>query len=135
MFIHWGPVSIVGTEIGWSRGGERRGRSDPKTGNVPVEVYDNLYRIVESSFGYQDMVQGTLDAYLSTVNNRLNETMKRLTVISAIFAALTVITGVYGMNFQHMPELQWRYGYFVILAFMAFVAAGLVWLFKRNRWI
>ena len=107
----------------------------PKAALYFRDVYDNLYRIVESSFGHQDMLQGTLDAYLSTVNNRLNETMKRLTVISAIFAALTVITGVYGMNFQHMPELQWRYGYFVILAFMAFVAAGLVWLFKRNRWI
>lgn len=99
------------------------------------DVYDNLYRIVESSFGYQDMVQGTLDAYLSTVNNRLNETMKRLTVISAIFAALTVITGVYGMNFRHMPELEWRYGYFLILLFMISVALGLLWLFKRNRWI
>ena len=99
------------------------------------DVFDNLYRIVEASFGYQDLIQGTLDAYLSAVNNRLNETMKRLTVISAIFAALTVITGVYGMNFKYMPELEWRYGYFALLALMAAVVAGLLHLFKRNKWI
>ena len=79
------------------------------------DIYDNLYRIVDASMQYQDMVQGTLDAYLSSVNNRLNETMKRLTVIGALLPPLTVITGVYGMNFEHMPELHWRYGYFCVL--------------------
>lgn len=63
MFIHWGPVSIVGTEIGWSRGGERRGRSDPKTGNVPVEVYDNLYRMFNPvKFNPDEWVQLAKDA-------------------------------------------------------------------------
>ena len=73
---------------------------------------------------YQDMVQGTLDAYLSAVNNRLNETMKRLTVIGALLMPLTVITGVYGMNFEHMPELHWRYGYFCVLGVMALPVGG-----------
>jgi len=99
------------------------------------DVYDNLYRIVESSFGYQDMIQGTLDAYLSTVNNRLNETMKRLTVISAIFAALTVITGVYGMNFKHMPELEWTYGYLYAWIIMAGIGIGMGFYFKRKKWM
>ena len=75
------------------------------------DIYDNLYRIVEASFSYQDMTQSTLDAYLSAVSNRLNETMKRLTVIGALLMPLTVITGVYGMNFEFMPELKWNYGY------------------------
>jgi magnesium transporter len=65
----------------------------------------------------------------------LNETMKRLTLISAIFAALTVITGVYGMNFKYMPELNWDYGYFSILGLMAAVAGALLYFFKRSKWV
>jgi len=99
------------------------------------DIYDNLYRIVDASFAYQDMVQGTLDAYLTAVSNRLNETMKRLTVIGAIFAALTVITGVYGMNFEHMPELKWRYGYLWVLFLMAGSTAGLFAWFKKKQWL
>jgi magnesium transporter len=99
------------------------------------DIYDNLYRIVESSMSYQDLVQGTMDAYLSTVNNRLNETMKRLTGIGALLMPLTVITGVYGMNFEHMPELKWRYGYFLVLGGMAVLSAGLLWFFKKRQWI
>ena len=99
------------------------------------DIYDNLYRIVEASFSYQDMVQSLLDAYLSAVSNRLNETMKRLTVIGAIMAALTVITGVYGMNFEFMPELKWRFGYAFVWGIMLAVSAGLYWFFKKKDWI
>jgi magnesium transporter len=90
---------------------------------------------VEASYSYQDLVQATLDAYLSMVSNRLNETMKRLTVVGAIFAALTVITGVYGMNFEHMPELKWRYGYPMIWVLMAAVTGGLLLWFRKKQWI
>jgi magnesium transporter len=99
------------------------------------DIYDNLYRIVEASYAYQDLVQSTLDAYLSMVSNRLNETMKRLTVIGAIFAALTVITGVYGMNFEHMPELRWRFGYPMVWMVMALVTGGLLLWFRKKQWI
>ena len=99
------------------------------------DIYDNLYRIVEASYAYQDLVQATLDAYLSMVSNRLNESMKRLTVIGAIFAALTVITGVYGMNFEHMPELKWRLGYPMVWLLMAAVTGGLLLWFKKKQWI
>jgi magnesium transporter len=99
------------------------------------DVYDNLYRIVETSYSYQDLVQGTLDAYLSSVNNRLNETMKRLTVIGALLMPLTVITSLYGMNFDHMPELHWRYGYFMVLGAMVAISAGLLYWFKKNEWV
>jgi magnesium transporter len=80
------------------------------------------------------MIQGTLDAYLSTINNRLNETMKRLTLIGAFLAPLTVITGFYGMNFHHMPELDWRFGYVYVVGLMAAVCAALYWFFKKKRW-
>jgi magnesium transporter len=99
------------------------------------DIYDNLYRIVDASFAYQDMVQGTLDAYLTAISNRLNETMKRLTVIGAIFAALTVLTGIYGMNFEHIPELHWRYGYLMVWVLMAGITAGLLVYFKKKEWI
>jgi magnesium transporter len=99
------------------------------------DIYDNLYRIVDASFAYQDLVQGTLDAYLTAISNRLNETMKRLAVFGAVFAALTVITGIYGMNFEHMPELRWRYGYLFVLLTMAGTTAGLLYLFKRKEWL
>ena len=99
------------------------------------DIYDNLYRIVDASYQYQDLVQGTLDAYLSAVSNRLNETMKRLTVVGAVFAALTVITGIYGMNFEHMPELKWRFGYLFAWGVMGVAIAGLVLFFKKKQWI
>jgi magnesium transporter len=107
----------------------------PKAALYFRDTYDNLYRIVDASYAYQDMVQGTLDAYLTAVSNRLNETMKRLTVVGAIFAALTVISGIYGMNFEHMPELKWRYGYLWVLSLMAAVSGGLLLFFKKKEWI
>jgi magnesium transporter len=99
------------------------------------DIYDNLYRIVDASMQYHDLVQGTLDAYLSAVSNRLNETMKRLTVIGAIFAALTVITGVYGMNFDFMPELHWKYGYLMVWGLMLAATGSLFYWFKKKDWI
>ena len=96
---------------------------------------DNLYRIVDATYSYQDMTQGTLDAYLSSINNRLNETMKRLTVLTVVLASLTVITGVYGMNFQHMPELGWIVGYPLAIAFMVAVDVVLYQRFRRAGWL
>lgn len=107
----------------------------PKAAVYFRDIYDNLYRLVEASYAYQDLVQSTLDAYLSSVSNRLNETMKRLTVISALLMPLTVITGIYGMNFDHIPEFHWRYGYYFVLALMAVVSGTLVLIFKRKQWM
>jgi magnesium transporter len=99
------------------------------------DIYDNLYRIVDASMQYHDMVQGTLDAYLSAISNRLNETMKRLTLAGAVFAALTVITGIYGMNFEHMPELHWKYGYIMVWGMMLAATGALFYWFKKKEWI
>jgi magnesium transporter len=99
------------------------------------DIYDSLYRIVDASYAYQDTIQGTMDAYLSVVNNRLNETMKRLTVITAVLASAAVVTGVYGMNFELMPELKWRYGYFWALGLIVTVPAVLITWFKKRGWL
>jgi magnesium transporter len=107
----------------------------PKAAVYFRDIYDNLYRIVDASYAYQDMMQGTLDAYLNAINNKLNETMKRMTVVTATLACLTVITGVYGMNFEFMPELHWRFGYVWALLLMVLAPAGLVYWFKRRNWL
>jgi len=107
----------------------------PKAAVYFRDIYDNLYRLVDASYAYQDMMQGTLDAYLNAINNKLNETMKRMTAVTAVLACLTIITGVYGMNFEHMPELKWRYGYAWALFLMAAVPGSLILWFRRKGWI
>ena len=91
--------------------------------------------MVDLSESYRDLISGSLEAYLSVVSNRLNEIMKVLTIFSAIMLPLTFIAGVYGMNFDNMPELRSRYGYFTVLAIMIFVAIGMLLFFKRRGWI
>ena len=98
------------------------------------DVYDMLYRMAEMTESFRDVSTALVETYLSTVSNRLNEVMKFLTLFATIFMPLTVITGIYGMNFAHMPELQWRYGYFVILGFMAVVTTVLMIYFKWKKW-
>jgi len=99
------------------------------------DLYDHTVHVIDSVETMRDIVTGTLDVYLSSVSNRLNEVMKVLTVMSSIFIPLTFIVGVYGMNFQHMPELAWRWGYPAVWVFMINLAAVLLWLFKRKRWL
>ena len=99
------------------------------------DVYDHLVRVVDLSESYRDLISGSLEAYLSVVSNRLNEIMKVLTIFSAIMLPLTFIAGVYGMNFDNMPELHSRYGYFAVIAIMILVAIGMLLFFKRRGWI
>ena len=99
------------------------------------DVYDHLVRVVDLSESYRDLISGSLEAYLSVVSNRLNEIMKVLTIFSAIMLPLTFIAGVYGMNFDNMPELRSKYGYFTVLAIMVFVAVGMLIFFRRRGWI
>jgi magnesium transporter len=99
------------------------------------DVYDHLVRVVDLSESYRDLISGSLEAYLSVVSNRLNEIMKVLTIFSAIMLPLTFIAGVYGMNFDNMPELHSRYGYFTVLVIMIFVAVAMLLFFRRRGWI
>ncbi len=97
-------------------------------------IYDHLVRIEMLTLGLRDMAESVLSTYLSSVSNRMNEVMKVLTLIATIFIPLTFIVGIYGMNFANMPELQWTYGYFVILIVMAVIGISLAVYFKRRRW-
>ena len=99
------------------------------------DVYDHTIQVVETIEAYRDIVSGLFDTYLSSVSNRMNEVMKVLTIIATIFIPLTFVAGVYGMNFRHMPELMWRWGYPLALLLMLAIAALMVVYFKRKRWI
>jgi magnesium transporter len=99
------------------------------------DVYDHLVRVTDLAESYRDLIGGSLEAYLSVVSNRLNEIMKVLTIFSAIMLPLTFIAGVYGMNFENMPELHSRYGYYIVWALMILVAFGMLIFFWRRGWI
>ncbi|MBI5286690.1 MAG: magnesium and cobalt transport protein CorA, partial [Deltaproteobacteria bacterium] len=98
------------------------------------DVYDHLFMISELLESYRDSVSGAMEAYLSVISNRLNEIMKVLTVIATIMMPLTLITGIYGMNFAYMPFLQSPHGFFVTMGVMGIIAIGMLWFFKRRRW-
>jgi len=105
------------------------------TGIFLRDVYDHTIQVIDTVETYRDMLSGMLDMYLSSVSNRMNEVMKVLTIIATIFIPLTFIAGIYGMNFRHMPELEWRWGYFVVLAFMFGIGVLMLNLFKRKKWL
>ena len=98
------------------------------------DVYDHVIQVIDTIETFRDMLSGMHDSYLSSISNKMNEIMKVLTIFAAIFIPLTFLAGVYGMNFEYMPELKWRYGYFLILAVMASIGLGLVFYFKRKKW-
>jgi len=99
------------------------------------DLYDHAVRVIETSEIFRDAASGLLDLYMNSVSNRMNEIMKVLTIIATIFIPLTFIAGIYGMNFEFMPELSWRYGYFVVWGVMLLVLLGMVIYFKRKKWL
>ncbi len=99
------------------------------------DVYDHTIQVIETLEALRDMVSGLLDIYLSSVSNRMNEVMKVLTIIATIFIPLTFIAGVYGMNFQYMPELSWHWAYPAVLGIMFLVGLGMVFFFKKKKWL
>lgn len=99
------------------------------------DVYDHTIQVIDTVETFRDLLAGMLDLYLSSLSNRMNEIMKVLTLIATIFIPLTFIAGVYGMNFDYMPELRWKYGYFLIWGVMVGCGLALLWFFKRKRWL
>lgn len=99
------------------------------------DIYDHVAQIIDTTDIYREMLSTMLDLYLSSVSNRLNEVMKVLTAISLIFMPITFLAGVYGMNFKHMPELEWKYGYLFSWIVMAGIGAGMFYYFKRKKWL
>jgi magnesium transporter len=99
------------------------------------DVYDHVVQIVDTIETLREMVSAGLDIYLSSISYRSNSVMKVLTIITTIFMPLTFIVGIYGMNFEHMPELKWEWGYFLVLGVMMVIAIAMLGFFKLKKWI
>ena len=99
------------------------------------DLYDHTVHVIETIESYRDLNAGMLDTYLSSMNNRMNEVMKTLTVIATLFMPLTFIAGVYGMNFEHMPELHLRWAYPALWVSFLSIIALMLWHFRRRGWI
>ncbi len=99
------------------------------------DAYDHFVRVVDLGDSFREIVNGAMEAYISINGHKMNEVMKVLTLSSTIMLPLTFIAGLYGMNFDVMPELHWRYGYFVAIGTMLLTAVGLVAFFRRRRWL
>ena len=99
------------------------------------DLYDHSLQVIDMVETYREMVSGLLELYLSSLSNRMNEVMRTLTTISTIFIPLTFIVGVYGMNFVNMPELKFKYGYYIIWGFMIGIGIFMYKYFKNKKWI
>jgi magnesium transporter len=105
------------------------------TGIYLRDVYDHTIQVIDTIESFRDILAGMLDIYLSTMSNKMNEVMKVLTIIATIFIPLTFLAGIYGMNFKYMPELEWRWGYFVVWGVMVVIVASLGLYFKKKTWL
>jgi len=99
------------------------------------DVFDHVLHISEAMDSYRDIFSGLLDIYVSSVSNKMNEVMKVLTMFASIFIPLTFIAGIYGMNFDYMPELRWRWAYPVLWAIFIAIPVILLVYFKKRRWL
>lgn len=99
------------------------------------DIYDHIIQITENIDVYREMIWGLMDMYMTSINNKMNEVMKVLTIIATIFIPLTFIAGIYGMNFEHMPELHYKYSYFILWGIMIVLFLGLLYFFKRKKWL
>jgi len=98
------------------------------------DIQDDLARISDLLTNYRDLIGGARDMYMTSISNRMNEIMQTLTIVATIFIPLTFIAGIYGMNFEIMPELGWDWGYYGALGVMGGAALGMVYYFKKKDW-
>lgn len=99
------------------------------------DVYDHTIQVIDTVEDFRDILSSMVDIYLSSISFRMNEVMEVLTVIATIFIPLTFISGVYGMNFEYMPELKWRWGYPTVMFAMILLAVSMFVYFKKRKWV
>ena len=105
------------------------------TGVYLRDLYDHTIQIIDTIESFRDVVSGMLDTYLSSISNRMNAVMKVLTIIATLFIPLTFVAGIYGMNFENMPELKWRYGYTGVWTVILVTAVLMLVYFRRKKWL
>lgn len=99
------------------------------------DIYENAVKIAETFETFRDLMGNLREAYQSSLSSRANDIMRVFTAMTVIMMPLTVITGIYGMNFTHMPELDWRYGYYIVLGIMVLVGTGIFFFFRKKDWL
>ncbi|HUT35218.1 MAG TPA: magnesium/cobalt transporter CorA [Planctomycetota bacterium] len=99
------------------------------------DCYDHAIHVMDIIETYRELAGGLMDVYLSSLSNKMNNVMKVLTVIATIFMPLTFVAGIYGMNFEHMPELHWRWGYLAVWIVIAVITLFMLWFFRRMGWL
>jgi magnesium transporter len=99
------------------------------------DLYDHIINVIDTIESFRDILSGLHDIHLSSINIKTNEVMKMLTMISTVFMPLTFIVGIYGMNFDNMPELGWEYGYFAVWGVILVIALSMRVYFKRKKWL
>jgi magnesium transporter len=99
------------------------------------DLYDHIIQVVDSLENYRELASALLEIYLSSVSNRMNEVMKVLTIIATIFIPVTFIAGVYGMNFEFMPELKWKWGYALVWGVMIAMILAMLKYFRKMKWL
>jgi magnesium transporter len=99
------------------------------------DVYDHTIQVIDTTETFRDMLSGMLDIYLSSLSNKMNEVMKVLTIMATIFIPLTFIAGIYGMNFEFMPELKWHWSYPALWVVLITIFIAMVLWFKRKKWL
>ncbi len=100
-----------------------------------ANVHDHMLRITDRVESHRDAVSGLVEAHLLTSSNKAGDVMKVLTMLSCVMLPMTVITGIYGMNFKYMPEINWPYGHYLAYGLMAAVGGGLLYYFRRKKWL
>ncbi|WP_417290133.1 magnesium/cobalt transporter CorA [Corallibacter sp.] len=99
------------------------------------DVYDHIIQLSDSIDIYREMIWSLMDMYMTTISNRMNEVMKVLTIIATIFIPLTFIAGIYGMNFDHMPELHFKNAYYIVWGIMILIFLGMLYYFRKKKWL
>lgn len=99
------------------------------------DIYDHLIQVSDNIDIYREMIWSLMDMYMTTISNKMNEVMKVLTIMASIFIPLTFIAGIYGMNFKYIPELNYRYSYFILWGIMVLIFLGMLFYFKRKKWL
>ncbi len=110
-----------------------------KKGRHHHDIFDDIYALIERynslSTLYQSVITDLIEAYISLNGHRLNQIMKVLTIVTVIFVPLTLLVGIYGMNFENMPELKSKHGYYILLSIMSGIAVVMLYLFRKVRWL
>lgn len=119
----------------WDHGGRFLGDKQDESVHERRDFFDRCERLHSLCQMYYEICGDLIEGYISLSSHHLNQTMKVLTIISALFVPLTFLAGIYGMNFEHMPELGWRYAYFTLLGVMAVVTVIMLTVFRRIRWL